>query len=94
MDRNDERGARRLRINDIPLPQTCEICGGNEFEASTTAGRPALHVKLPVLRCTARTCQQVYAYDRGYERWATVSADSTIAYVPLEDLDPYKDQWC
>jgi hypothetical protein len=93
MDRHDEPGARRLRIHDIPPPQTCERCGGTAFEGSTTPGPPALQVKLPFLRCTA--CQRVHRYNRRFERWDAVPvADPSLVFVPLDELDPYIDQWC
>ena len=92
MHRHDEPGAQRLRIHDIPLPQTCERCGGTAFEASTTPGPPALQGKLPFLRCPA--CQRVHRYHRRYERWdAVAAADPSLVFVPLDALDAYMDQW-
>ena len=99
MDRNDYQGNRRLRIHGIPLPEMCKRCASQEWEGSTVAvqtplmGPPDLQeVQLPLLRCRATACHQVYLYNRVSQAWETFHPTGDT-FVPVEDLDPYMKQW-
>ena len=71
----------------------CKRCPSQEWEGSTVSvqtplmGPPDLReVKLPLLRCRATTCHQVYIYNRASQAWETFHP-TDVEFVPVEELE-------